>query len=77
LGYGLSLVQRGQDFDNAKKLITGTEKFRKLSEPVQQAVLSHYDFWRASQSKGKNTKRIMDDMTKPAMRRPAGEPMPR
>lgn len=77
LGYGVSLVQRGQDFDNAKKLITGTEKFRKLSEPVQQAVLSHYDFWRASQSKGKNTKRIMDDMTKPAMRRPAGEPMPR
>lgn len=77
LGYGVSLVQRGRNFDDAKKLITGTEKFRKLSEPVQQAVLSHYDFWRASQSKGKNTARMVDDMTKPAMRRPAGEPMPR
>jgi hypothetical protein len=74
LGYGVSLVKRGRNFDDAKKLITGTEKFRKLSEPVQRAVLSHYDFWRAGQSKGKNTARMVDDMTKPAFRQSTGMP---
>jgi hypothetical protein len=77
MGYGVSLIQRGKNFDEARQLMQGTEKFRKLSDPVKQAVLAQYNFWRAGQSKGKNTGRIVDNMTKPAMRRPAGEPMPR
>jgi hypothetical protein len=77
MGYGVSLIGRGRNFDEARQLMQGTEKFRKLSDPVKQAVLAQYDFWRAGQSKGKNYGRIMDNETKPSMRRPAGEPMPR
>jgi len=77
MGYGVSLIGRGKNFDEARKLMQGTDKFRKLSDPVKEAVLAQYDFWRAGQSKGKNYGRIMDNETKPSMRRPAGEPMPR
>jgi hypothetical protein len=77
MGYGVSLIGRGKNFDEARKLMQGTDKFRKLSDPVKEAVLAQYDFWRAGQSKGKNYGRVMDNETKPSMRRPAGEPMPR
>lgn len=53
-GYAVSLIQRGKSFDEARKLMQGTEKFRNMSDEMKQFTLSHYDTWRKNQLSSAN-----------------------
>lgn len=49
-GYAYDLIRRGKSFDEARKLMQGTEQFRGLSQGAKDYVLNDFDMWRASQS---------------------------
>lgn len=48
-GYAVSLIQKGKSFDEAKKLMQGTEKFRGMSDDMKKMTLNYYDTWQKNQ----------------------------
>lgn len=54
VGYAVSLIQRGKNFDEARRLMQGTEKFRGMSDNMKQMVLGQYDMWKKGQLAASN-----------------------
>ena len=54
VGYAVSLIQRGKNFDEARRLMQGTEKFRGMSDNMKQMVLGQYDMWKKNQLAASN-----------------------
>jgi len=52
LGYAYDLIKKGRSFDEARKLMQGTEQFRGLSEGGKDYALRNFDLWRGGQSRG-------------------------
>ena len=54
VGYAVSLIQRGKNFDEARRLMQGTEKYRGMSDNMKQMVLGQYDQWKKGQLSASN-----------------------
>ena len=48
-GYAVDLIRKGKDFDEARRLLQGTEKFRNMSDAMKKISLDYYDNWRKDQ----------------------------
>lgn len=48
-GYAVDLIRKGKDFDEARRLLQGTEKFRGMSDAMKKISLDYYDNWRKDQ----------------------------
>jgi hypothetical protein len=48
-GYAVDLIRKGKGFDEARRLMQGTEKFRGMSDAMKEMTLAHYDTWRKGQ----------------------------
>lgn len=67
-GYGYDLIRRGKSFEEAKKLMSGTEQYRGLSQSAKDYVMGEFDSWWNNQTAGGKPKREVE-----AIRR-AGQP---
>jgi hypothetical protein len=48
-GYAVDLIGKGKSFDEARRLMQGTDKFRGMSDAMKEMTLAHYDTWRKGQ----------------------------
>lgn len=48
-GYAVSLIEKGRNFGEARKLMQGTEKFRGMSDDMKRMALQYYDDWQKGQ----------------------------
>ena len=48
-GYAVSLIEKGRNFGEARKLMQGTEKFRGMSDDMKRMALQYYDDWQKNQ----------------------------
>lgn len=48
-GYAVSLIEKGRNFGEARKLMQGTEKFRGMSDDMKRRALQYYDDWQKNQ----------------------------
>ena len=48
-GYAVSLIEKGRNFGEARKLMQGTEKFRGMSDDMKRMALDYYDEWQKHQ----------------------------
>lgn len=62
-GYGYDLMARkGKSFEEAKKLMSGTEQFRGLSESARNYVMNEFDAWWNNQTAGGKPKREVENV---------------
>jgi len=54
IGYAVDLIGKGKSFDEARRLMTGTEKYRGMSDNMKQMVLGQYDMWKKNQLSASN-----------------------
>lgn len=48
-GYAVDLIKKGKNFDEARRLLQGTEKFRGMSDDMKKIALDYYDNWKKTQ----------------------------